>query len=401
MSSTHGCATWGPLELSKWWGPALECLGRRPDFYTVVCVESLESGARLVLGASDTPLILCRARGHFAPMWCSNASALAAHLISTRTLPFWRTLFGWGVRGTCHCCARFRSSESQADMQMCQKCLGKYRRYCACGAQFRPPANDAGLAKCSKCREAAASAMDRNATEEAKDKCRDRKATEDEKANGRDRNATEAANAQRRDRKSTEEEKANRRDRNATEEAKTQRRDRKATEEEKAKCRDRHATEEANAQCRDRNATEDALIGSNRRRAEVGRRPAVEDVGKAPCGAESAPNGEGRKVPEQKIRDVHGVGPLDRGVLIDSAHANRRWTPSCYADLADERKVGIARELRDFLEGMRPATCDVCMSRWFSASYDIPAREDSGNSPPESLRKLRTPKAPCNEGHRL
>ena len=97
MRPIHWCAKVGPLELPTWWGPALECLGRRREIYTVICVESVESGARLVLGSGDTPLILCRARGHFAPRWCSNASALAAHPISTRTLLEWHTCFGWGL----------------------------------------------------------------------------------------------------------------------------------------------------------------------------------------------------------------------------------------------------------------------------------------------------------------
>ena len=111
MSSTHGCPESGPLELAKWWAPALECLGRRPELYTVICVGSLESGARLVVGAGDTPLFLFRAQGHFAPMWCSNASALATHLISTRSLPDWHTCVGGGnVKKTCRCGARFRAS---------------------------------------------------------------------------------------------------------------------------------------------------------------------------------------------------------------------------------------------------------------------------------------------------
>ena len=72
------------------------------------------------------------------------------------------------------------------------------------------------------------------------------------------------------------------------------------------------------AKCWDRNTAQDALIAPKRRRGKVGRSPEGGDVGEAPCGADGAPNGEDQKVPEQKIRDVRGVGLFDRGVLMET-----------------------------------------------------------------------------------
>ena len=71
------------------------------------------------------------------------------------------------------------------------------------------------------------------------------------------------------------------------------------------------------------------------------------------------PDGEAPTVSGPKIRAAHGVGPVDRGVFMGNVPVSRRWIPFCYSDLADERTVGLARELHDFLEGLGPATCDI------------------------------------------
>ena len=103
--------------------------------------------------------------------------------------------------------------------------------------------------------------------------------------------------------------------------------------------------------------------------------PEIENVGRAPCAAEGLPKGEDSAVPEPKIRAAHGIGPVDRGVFMGNVPASRMRTPSSYADLADERQGGLARELRDFSEGLGPAKCDNCRSRWFSSKPKFPGWE--------------------------
>ena len=62
MRARHGRPRGGPLGLSTWWAPALECDGRRPGFYTAICVESVDSGARHNHGAGR-PLPYYATRG--------------------------------------------------------------------------------------------------------------------------------------------------------------------------------------------------------------------------------------------------------------------------------------------------------------------------------------------------
>ena len=72
--------------------------------------------------------------------------------------------------------------------------------------------------------------------------------------------------------------------------------------------------------------------------------------------------------------------------------------PSFYAEIADEAKVGLSREIRGFLDGPAPVTCDICRSRWFSANSTPPGWAGKGSKPPEALWELRTPKDPDEDG---
>ena len=145
----HGCPRCGPLGLSTWRAPAIECAGRRPEFYTSICVSSLDSGVCHIHGTGALSLILRIARAHFGPIWRNNVSALATNLISTYPIrPTYVCRWGGGGGGqTCACGARFRATESQPGAKMCQKCEGNARLYCACGVRFRPPVGDMGQKK--------------------------------------------------------------------------------------------------------------------------------------------------------------------------------------------------------------------------------------------------------------
>lgn len=153
-----------------------------------------------------------------------------------------------------------------------------------------------------------------------------------------------------------------RRVRNSAEEALRKCRARKSTEEALRKFRVRNFAEEAMWKCKSRKATGDAICAEKRRRA--GRNPIkcgiseIENIGRAPCAADGPPNEEAPTVSGPKIRAAHDVGPVDLGVFMENAPVSRGWIPACYADLPEERNVGLAREIRDFLEGLDPVTCD-------------------------------------------
>ena len=175
-----------------------------------------------------------------------------------------------------------------------------------------------------------------------------------------------------------------------------------------SKCRDdaesprgRNASEEAKAKCRGRKSTEGALQNAwcvtplKKRYAHHGGEGRVNPpkmrnfqnlkYRKGGMRHGRPPNGESPTVSGSKIRAAHGVDPVDRGVFMGNAPVSRRRMPSCYADLAGERKVGLSREIRDFLEGLGPATCGNCRTRWCSAQPDLPGWAETGKNPPEDL----------------
>ena len=61
------------------------------------------------------------------------------------------------------------------------------------------------------------------------------------------------------------------------------------------------------------------------------------------------------------------------------------WTPAAFRDLADRDKLGCVADLHRRLDGMKPRTCSVCRSRWFSPTVDTPYWAGS-----ESLEALKS-----------
>ena len=60
--------------------------------------------------------------------------------------------------------------------------------------------------------------------------------------------------------------------------------------------------------------------------------------------------------------------------------------PPCFEDIADDGALGMASELREFLESITPKTCPSCRSRWFSPDRGLPAW--AGRTTPHALDKV-------------
>ena len=309
------------------------------------------------------------------------------------------------VWGTCRCGTRYAPGGHHPDLQMCPERFGKIRRYFACGKRFRPPVNDALQSKCGECREFLADGPARGPTGESKANNRARKAA---KVRQRDASVADnevwetcrcgtlyASGEHQPDLQMCPEcfgkirrycacGKQFRPPVNDALQSKCG-----ECRESLADDRARRSTEESKADRRARNA------------AKVRQLDASVDVSEVPPGAKSAEDGAGQQVPAYKIRAAHGVGPRGCGIRMGNVPESRRRMPSCYADLADERKVGLSRELHEFLEGICPATCDICRSRWFYAKRDLPEWAYAKKDPPESLRKLCMPKEPREDGQFL